>query len=67
MAELSLRQAEAIWRQASEVDTSHTHEYLVSGCRYQFASDHDGPDCWRNFMKFKKLPEDTTLDEFYGE
>lgn len=52
---------------ADGVDTAHTHDYAVSGCRYQWALDHDHADCWRNFMIHQGQPADTTYAEFYGE
>jgi len=54
-------------RRKAAVDTAHTHEYLVSGCRNQFASDHNHTDCWRNFMVHQGRTADTTYGEFYGE
>jgi hypothetical protein len=45
--------------------TRRTHEFLVSGCRYQWASDHDSADCWRAFLAHRGAPEGMGVDEFY--
>lgn len=47
------------------IDTAHTHVFLVSGCRWQFAGNHDHAECWAEFMKFQGQPEGTTYSEFY--
>jgi hypothetical protein len=46
--------------------TSHTHEFLPSGCRNQWVHDHDFADCWKAFMRHQGMPETTTMSEFYG-
>ena len=43
------------------------HEFLVSGCRYQWAQDHDHAECWRAFMVHQGLPAETTYSEFYAD
>lgn len=46
--------------------TAHTHEFLISGCRYQWVHDHDQADCWRAFMAHNERSEDTTFPEYYA-
>lgn len=45
--------------------TSHTHEFLVSGCRNQWVHDHDTAHCWAAFLKHNKAPAGLGVDEFY--
>jgi hypothetical protein len=47
-------------------DTAHTHEFLMTGCRNQWANDHDHAECWTEFMKFMGQPEGTTYSQFYA-
>lgn len=42
--------------------TSQTHEFLVSGCRYQWVHDHDSGHCWAAFLAFRGVP---SVDEYY--
>jgi hypothetical protein len=37
--------------------TSKTHEFLPSGCRYQWAADHDDADCWEAFQQHQEKEE----------
>lgn len=46
-------------------DTSQTHEFLISGCRYQWAANHDHAHCWAAFLEFRGAPAGMNVDEFY--
>ena len=45
--------------------TSHTHEFLISGCANQWVGDHDHADCWAAFMAHQGQPAGTTYTEYY--
>jgi hypothetical protein len=46
--------------------TSRTHEFLVSGCRHQWAADHDHAHCWAAFLAHHGAPAGLGIDEFYA-
>lgn len=45
--------------------TAQTHEFLVSGCRYQWVHDHDSAHCWQAFVAHHGAPVGLSVDGFY--
>jgi hypothetical protein len=47
------------------MNATQEHEFLVSGCRYQWRHDHKHWECWDAFLAHHKAPAGLGIDEFY--